>query len=335
MTTRIWLTRTGVALLGTTAAVGMAGAPAQAASTGVASVTNQGEVSFKAGSGKVNRVRITESGGTVTIDDRVTVKAGKGCTAVKGDKTKVTCADVRWVNANLGDRGDVFVNASGVSTYVYGGTGHDKITGGTGYDTIRGGPGNDTIHGGDGFDILNGDSGNDLVYGDAGDDRLYDGSGNDRHWGGAGNDTLSDKKGNDRYYGGSGDDVFRVGEAPVQADRFYGGSGTDTVSYEWSAKAVTADADGKADDGRKGEKDLIGTDVENLTGGRGADKLYGTSGPNRLDGGPGNDQIYGRGGDDLLIGGAGKDYLNGGAHVNGDTCWTDTKDTTVNCEIIR
>ena len=38
--------------------------------------------------------------------------------------------------------------------------------------------------------------------------------------------------------------------------------------------AVTADLDGKRDDGQRGEGDTIGTDVENLTGGTGSQQTH-------------------------------------------------------------
>jgi hypothetical protein len=77
-----WLTGAGLALLTSTAAAGTFAAPAQAAGTGVVSVTTSvhgSKVIFKAGSNKTNKIVITSSGRTVTIDDVVAVKPGKGC----------------------------------------------------------------------------------------------------------------------------------------------------------------------------------------------------------------------------------------------------------------
>ena len=50
-----WVMRAGTALVITVAAVGVFAAPAQAAATGVASVSG-GTLTFRAGSGKTNRV---------------------------------------------------------------------------------------------------------------------------------------------------------------------------------------------------------------------------------------------------------------------------------------
>jgi Ca2+-binding RTX toxin-like protein len=311
-------------------------APAQAAATGVASVSGV-TLTFRAGSGKTNRVWITEAGGTVTVDDRVAVKPGRGCKAVHGDKTKVTCAGAETVSVSLGSGNDVFVNISGLVAYAYGGAGDDTLNGGTSRDVLRGGPGDDTVNGGAGDDYVYGETGNDKVYGGEGNDRLYgdsgsdqihggpgrdlihDGSGNDRAYGDAGDDVLYDNKGKDTYDGSAGDDELRAGDAK-DADRYSGGAGTDTVTYlhmserVTAAGGVTADADGVAgDDGRSGEPDTIAADVENLTGSHGADRLYGTAGADVLIGGGGDDRIDGRGGDDTLQGDDGRDRLDGGA----------------------
>src|SRR6188508_2036217 len=88
---RTTLAAAGLALLATTAAVGLAAAPAQASAGGLASVYATVKVQYKAAKGKQNKVVITRAGNTITIDDVVAVKAGKGCKKVKGDKTKVRC----------------------------------------------------------------------------------------------------------------------------------------------------------------------------------------------------------------------------------------------------
>jgi Ca2+-binding RTX toxin-like protein len=62
--------------------------------------------------------------------------------------------------------------------------------------------------------------------------------------------------------------------------------------------------------------------IENLTGGSGADKLTGDDFANVLDGGAGHDFLYGKAGDDILHGGAGNDVLDGGlGRDTGD--WSD------------
>ena len=127
----------------------------------------------------------------------------------------------------------------------------------------------------------------------------------------------------------SGDDTFRGGAG---ADKFTGDGGDDTIDYSDHPAGVTADADGVADDGTTGanERDNVGTDVDNFTGGDGPDRLTGTTYPTRsaaagattscaaattadtLVGGEGNDDLGGDSGDDTLDGGSGGDRVSGG-----------------------
>jgi serralysin len=53
-------------------------------------------------------------------------------------------------------------------------------------------------------------------------------------------------------------------------------------------------------------------DIENATGGSGADQISGNALANVLIGNGGNDRLFGLGGDDILIGGAGADTIDGG-----------------------
>lgn len=53
--------------------------------------------------------------------------------------------------------------------------------------------------------------------------------------------------------------------------------------------------------------------VENVSGTDGADRIYGSAGPNQLGGAGGADRIYGRAGADVLVGGPGRDELVGQA----------------------
>ena len=62
-------------------------------------------VSFSADTKVKNKVVITRSGRTVTIDDRVAVKPGKNCKQVKGDKTRraLSVAEIRALLAAAPD----------------------------------------------------------------------------------------------------------------------------------------------------------------------------------------------------------------------------------------
>ena len=145
---------------------------------------------------------------------------------------------------------------------------------------------------------LIGGQGNDLLIGsDENHDRLFGGPGKDRLRGHGQYDVLA---------GGPGADVFR------------GGAGFDEVVYWGRKNGVSADLDGVADDGEVGELDLIGKDVEYLTGGDGDDTLTGDAGQNDLTGGPGSDVLRGRGGFDVITGESGDDTLSGGSERLGD-----------------
>jgi Ca2+-binding RTX toxin-like protein len=268
----------GLCVTAATALVtGCLASPAFAASTGSASVTGSGTVVFTARAGEVNDVALTRSGRTVTIDDRVAVKAGTGCTAVKGDTTKVKCTTsgtTRLLRLSLGDKNDTLINKTGVAVFVSGGSGNDKITGGSADDE------------------LHGDSGNDTLVGAGNDDYLA---------GGTGADSLS---------GGAGDDVLEGGTG---ADTLGGGTGIDLADYGDRTRPIVADLDGSKGDGEAGENDTIRTDVESILGGDAADTLTGNAGANLLMGSSGNDVIHGGGGADIVVGGAGSDNLYGDA----------------------
>ncbi|GGN34374.1 Ca2+-binding RTX toxin-like protein [Actinoplanes campanulatus] len=313
MSRRTWLTRAGVALLSTTAAAGAFAGPAQAASMGSVYMefdSDGPKVTYVAGSGKTNSVVVTGNSSVITIDDRVAIKAGRGCKAVKGDKTRVRCTDpkpIAKVRVGLGSGNDTLVNKSSLRLHAWGGSGNDRLTGGPREDEFSGGAGADRLYGLGGDDRLAGDDGNDTIYGGTGDDGIGGGRGNDREYGGTGNDGF-----------GQGRDT-----KSADADLVDGGAGVDGVSYFHRRKAVTADTDNaKRDDGRKGEGDTL-LAVEDLIGGWGDDRLTGGNGPNFLEGQNGNDVLVGGGGNDWfrdtyggndkLYGGAGDDRFDTGA----------------------
>ncbi|BBH63373.1 hypothetical protein ACTI_00580 [Actinoplanes sp. OR16] len=326
--------RIGIILLATIGAGALA-SPAQAASTGVASVSKTTQVKYVAGAGKTNTVVITRSGRTVTIDDKVKIKAGKGCKAVKGDKTKVRCKLTKnptKVVVYAGNKNDTVTNKTSIPSGIDGGAGNDRLAGGSKADSLYGGTGNDVLFGGAGNDKVYGQAGNDTLYGNGGNDTLYAGSGNDLVYGDStyvgdrGNDKLYGEGGNDALEGGYGKDHLSGGAgsdrlegdvnaedttSEVAADTIYGGAGVDTADY-YRAKAVV-DLDGsKGDDGAPGEGDTVGADVENLTGGDGDNYFTGNAGPNKLVGGEGDDVFSGLGGNDVLHGSYGANVLNGG-----------------------
>ena len=114
--------------------------------------------------------------------------------------------------------------------------------------------------------------------------------------GGSGNDTLTGWNEPDVLDGGAG------------ADTLNGGGGIDTASYanRQATQPVSLSLDGVANDGGTADvsgaaKDDIKADVENLTGGAGADTLTGNTAANVLNGGKGADTLRGLEGSDRLL----------------------------------
>jgi len=141
--------------------------PAQAASAASAKVVGASTVEFTAAAGQANALVITISGRTVTLDDKVSIKAGAGCKAVSGDKTKVKCTTSKKTTkiiVNLGDKNDTVTNKTSVPMVADGGAGNDTLNGGSGKDTLKGGAGADTIKGGAGTDTIVGGPGDDKVH---------------------------------------------------------------------------------------------------------------------------------------------------------------------------
>jgi Ca2+-binding RTX toxin-like protein len=247
------------------------------------------------------------------------------------------------------------LNGEGGNDTLTGGPGNDEIQGLDGDDTLTGGGGADLIWGGLGADAISGGAGRDMArYNDRGstgvtvaiDGVADDGSVDDGPpgardnvatdvedlEGGAGDDSLSGSSAANRLFGNTGsdqlngldgDDVF-YGDRPVGleggsgvggADVMSGGGGTDQVDYTEQGE-VTVDLDGVADDGRPGENDNAGADVEDIVGGIGNDVLTGNAVANVIDGGGGGDLINGLGGGDTVNGGPGPpgdtDFLHGG-----------------------
>jgi Ca2+-binding RTX toxin-like protein len=156
---------------------------------------------------------------------------------------------------------------------------------------------------------------------------LMGGPGNDKLAGGRGNEVFAGGAGDDVMSGAGGSDVFDEDNAANGSDEMHGGRGSDhgllrgrdRVDYGARRHSVRADLSGDRDDGERGERDLIGADVEVLGGGRGDDRLTGNDGGNQLAGRAGTDALFGAGGSDRLFAGGGAtapaitaDSLDGG-----------------------
>jgi serralysin len=309
------LSRIGLVLI-TVGAVGAVAGPAQAAASGTVRVLSSTVLEYTAASGKANTLLIGVNGTTVTIDDSVKLKAGAGCAAVSGQSTVVTCVldDPSSMTVNLGDRNDRLSTTSALNLTVFGGTGDDVLTGGAGVDRLHGGAGKDKVAGGGNRNTLYGDAGNDRLEGGPDGDILLGGVGNDTLLGRGDRDWLDGGAGNDVSWGGAGHDA--LGDNVVVdtgADVFHGGAGIDQVTYRMHTAAVMADLDGKRDDGQRGEKDTIATDVEDIEGTPAGDRLTGNAADNELSGGSGQNVLSGGAGNDRLLSWDGKDALYGQA----------------------
>jgi Ca2+-binding RTX toxin-like protein len=135
------------------------------------------------------------------------------------------------------------------------------------------------------------------------------GIGNDVLRSGAHEDFLFGGPGNDRLEGGPEFDVLDGGSG---ADTLGGGGDTDIVDYSRRTAPVRVDFDGRANDGERGERDTLRTDVEGAGGGAGDDILVGNRKANLFFGGRGDDRLTGRAGFDAFQSGPGDDTLSGG-----------------------
>jgi Ca2+-binding RTX toxin-like protein len=230
------------------------------------------------------------------------------------------------------------------STDTTGGTRTETFTvrtGTTGIDTITADSTDNTIYGFNNNDTLNGFGGDDNLYGQAGNDTLNGGIGNDILVGGAGADTVNGDAGNDiiRYAIGDGADIVNGG-ADVDTLAITGAAANDALAVTFNGTVITNFAGGTVVGVESVTADLgAGTDtltytapggvtvnlalgtasgftsianIENVTGGAGADLLTGNIGANTMTGGAGADIINGGDGSDILIGGTGADLLTGG-----------------------
>jgi hypothetical protein len=141
--------------------------------------------------------------------------------------------------------------------------------------------------------------------------KLYGGPGDDHLVGLSGWQTwFTGGPGNDLMEGGAGADLFKEDAERNGSDTMIGGSpadpppilSDDTVDYGLRRRPIHVRLDEARNDGERGERDRIGTDVERVVTGASADVLSGDGAANQLVGGAGRDLISGGGGDDYLVG---------------------------------
>jgi Ca2+-binding RTX toxin-like protein len=222
--------------------------------------------------------------------------------------------------------------------------GRDTLKGESGDDDLYGGTEDDFLYGDAGNDFLDGEAGGDRLDAGSGSDTIDyssrtrgvrvligDGYRNDGEAGeldevvsqpdqlsvvtvigGAGDDVFVGDDRNQTFEGRDGDDQM---EGKGGDDWFRGGANTrvgDLVYYN-SDRAVSVTIDGTANDGIPNvEHDNVHTDIENVWGGSGDDRIVGSGADNQLDGRDGDDTLIGNAGYDTLIGGANQDRLYGG-----------------------
>lgn len=207
----------------------------------------------------------------------------------------------------------------GSNEYLYGGNGDDKIWAhnpgqhdhedADGENRLYGGEGNDIIYGSNRMDYLYGDSEYITDYGIGGDDIIYSGYGDD-------SDAY------DYIYGGKGDDkIYGQGNAYIYA---YGEWGDDLIHGTEQGDYIEGDDSGQFGDdtlyGHGGDDDIEGAAGDDfIDGGEGDDDLYGDEGEDTIYGGEGDDYIHTGTGWDTVFGGEGCDYIY--SYDGGDVIW--------------
>lgn len=234
-------------------------------------------------------------------------------------------------NEITGNDGDNVLDGRDGNDQLYGGGGNDRLIGRNGADYLEGAGGLDTADysasasgltvnitlpsqntgeaKGDRYlsiENVIGTKYNDTVAGDGSANFIQGGSGHDILYGEGGNDTLNGDGGNDIIFGGNG------------ADKFNGGAGIDTAMYSSASARITvslANPSINTGDAAGDSFDLI----ENVTGSRFGDYVFGDNKTNVLDGGAGNDILKSYNGNDTLIGNTGDDVFVFNSALNAAT----------------
>jgi len=200
--------------------------------------------------------------------------------------------------------GKVNDNLSGIENGI-GSAFNDHLWGNSGNNVLDGGAG--------GADDIRGYAGSDTVsYASSKSGVIID-LASQVTWDGSVNDSLSSIENaigsafNDHVWGSAGDNVLDGGAGG--ADNIKGFGGSDTVSYASSKSGVIIDLTAQVTwDGSV--NDTLSS-IENATGSRFNDKIWGNAAANVLDGGQGADVLTGYGGNDTFM------FRRGEA--NGDT----------------
>ena len=263
------------------------------------------------------RVLVTDSNGTVVLDETVTDPRSYefSFTATTEDYTVQlidVSPDTNAIDAQIDNFQFLVPDPAQISSD------DDSLDGGEGDDSLNGGLGDDSIEGGAGADVLSGGAGNDTLIGGM---NLPDGAGlldgADVLDGGSGDDSLFGGDDSDTIRGGDDDDIIDGG---FGTDNLDGGAGNDTVSFQQAFGSTTESVEVDlstntaalftSSGANQGNETIAG--FENVFGSQGNDVITGSADDNLLEGRDGNDNISGGDGNDTLDGGAGNDTLNGG-----------------------
>jgi Ca2+-binding RTX toxin-like protein len=262
--------------------------------------------------------------GIDTLQNIENIVGGNGADQFYGSSANVA-------NLFKGEAGSDFIYGGGGADRIYGGLGGDFLYGDAGEDSLFGGLGNDTLDGGAESDILNYETettaikvimtsagGGTAVGSGIGSDTftsletIISGSGNDTFYTAAGSETIGTGIGNDIIYASAGWDLYSGGDGEDVVS--YGGF-TQGLTFTFSIDVILADS-------LNGDRDYL-YEIENITGGAGADTIEGSNVANKLIGNAGADKLKGGLGDDILDGGYGNDtfiYTGGNSgldQVNG------------------
>lgn len=185
--------------------------------------------------------------------------------------------------------------------YAYGGNGDDDIrfalkqaSGGNGDDVMVGTKNRDILRGGTGLDLMRGRQGRDFLDGEEGKDRIVGGRRDDLLLGGSQADRLNGARGDDQLQAGDITGPRQGKHAPAADDRLRGGAGVDTVAFVDANRPEGVRVDLAAGLATNvGHDRLFG--IENVSGSRRGDQIFGDANANLLYGGGGDDHLVGRG----------------------------------------
>jgi Ca2+-binding RTX toxin-like protein len=279
-------------------------------------------VFYTAGTGEVNHLVISLSGGNYVLEDTgATVTAGSGCTST-GNMATCAAAGVRGITVSAGSDIDYVENRTSTPSTISGGDANDRLIGGSGNDILRGNQGYDIHTGGAGDDYIDsrGDKadtvgcgdGTDTVKADAADTIAADCEAVDR----GGSPAPPPSPGS----GPSAPPSAIALLGPAEARKLKPGACATSILGTLADDKLGGTAAGDSIFGMQGNDILKGRRGDDCVfGGIGSDRLSGGAGDDRLlgddskDGAGGDDQLAGNSGKDLLVGGSGADKLSGGA----------------------